>query len=83
VALCLGQRQTPWGQAKKPHLNYMKLKLSFDNLVAIKAALQMRLEFLEEEIKKAERAKNQNNLDFWSERHQALVLAIQNLQEVI
>jgi hypothetical protein len=81
VALCLGQRQTPWGQAKKPHLNYMKL--SFDNLVAIKAALQMRLEFLEEEIKKAERAKNQNNLDFWSERHQALVLAIQNLQEVI
>jgi len=61
----------------------MKLKLSFDNLVAIRAALQMRLEFLEEEIKKAERIKNQNNLDFWSERHQALVLAIQNLQEVI
>jgi hypothetical protein len=81
VALCLGQRQTPWGQAKKPHLNYMKL--SFDNLVAIRAALQMRLEFLEEEIKKAERAKNQNNLDFWSERHQALVLAMQNLQEVL
>jgi len=61
----------------------MKLKLSFDNLVAIRAALQMRLEFLEEEIKKAEQNKNQNNLDFWSERHQALVLAIQNLQEVI
>jgi hypothetical protein len=61
----------------------MKLKLSFDNLVAIRAALQMRLEFLEEEIKKAERIKNQNNLDFWSERHQSLVLAIQNLQEVI
>ena len=59
------------------------MKLSFDNLVAIRAALQMRLEFLEEEIKKAERIKNQNNLDFWSERHQSLVLAIQNLQEVI
>lgn len=43
----------------------------------------MRLEFLEEEIKKAERIKNQNNLDFWSEKHQALVLAIQNLKEVI
>ena len=61
----------------------MKLKLSFDNLVAIRAALQMRLEFFEEEIKKAEKIKNQNNLDFWSERHQSLVLAIQNLQEVI
>ncbi len=61
----------------------MKLKLSFDNLVAIRAALQMRLEFLEEAIKKAERIKNQNNLDFWSERHQSLVLAIKNLQEVI
>ena len=59
------------------------MKLSFDNLVAIRAALQMRLEFLEEEIKKAERAKNQNNLDLWSERHQALVLAMQNLQEVL
>jgi hypothetical protein len=77
----LGWQQTPWGQAKKPHLNYMKL--SFDNLVAIRAALQMRLEFLEEEIKKAERAKNQNNLDFWSEKHQALVFAIQDLQEVL
>ncbi len=59
------------------------MKLSFDNLISIKVALQMRLDFLEEEIKKAEQNKNQNNLDFWSERHQSLVLAIQNLQEVI
>jgi hypothetical protein len=59
------------------------MKIPYDSLIAIKVALQMRLEFLEEEIKKAERIKNQNNLDFWSEKHQALVLAIQNLKEVI
>lgn len=60
-----------------------KMKMPYDSLIAIKAALQIRLEFLEEQIKKAEQDKNQNNIDFWSQKHQTLVFAIQDLQEVL
>lgn len=57
--------------------------MPYDSLIAIKVALQIRLEFLEEQVKKAEQDKNQNNIDFWSEKHQTLVFAIQDLQEVL
>jgi hypothetical protein len=60
-----------------------KMKIPYDSLIAIKVALQIRLEFLEEQIKKAEQDKNQNNIDFWSEKHQTLVFAIQDFQEVL
>jgi hypothetical protein len=59
------------------------MKIPYDSLVALKVAFQMRLEFLEEEIRKAEQSRNQNNIEFWTERHQALVTAIQDLQEVL
>ena len=59
------------------------MKIPYASLVAIKTALQMRLETLEEEIRKAEQNKNQNSIEFWTERHQALVTAIQDLQEVL
>ena len=66
---------------KSPAL--FKMKIPYDSLIAIKVALQIRLEFLEEQIKKAELDKNQNNIAFWSEKHQTLVFAIQDLQEVL
>jgi len=68
-------------RSKSPVL--FKMKIPYDSLIAIKVALQIRLEFLEEQIKKAEQDKNQNNIEFWSGKHQALVFAIQDLQEVL
>jgi len=68
-------------RSKSPAL--FKMKIPYDSLIAIKVALQIRLEFLEEQIKKAELDKNQNNIAFWSEKHQTLVFAIQDLQEVL
>ena len=68
-------------RSKSPAL--FKMKIPYDSLVALKVAFQMRLEFLEEEIRKAEQSRNQNNIDFWVERHKALVAAIQDLQEVL
>lgn len=59
------------------------MKLSCDSLIALKVAFQMRLEFLEEEIRKAERSKNKNNIDFWVERHEALKTAIVDLEQAI
>jgi hypothetical protein len=43
----------------------------------------LRLEDLEKRIQNAERNKDQVNLDFWTERHQALVTAIKDLEEVL
>ena len=59
------------------------MKLSYDSLIALKIAFKMRLEYLEEEIKKAEKEKDKDTLAFWTDAHQKLVTAIQNLQEII
>ena len=60
-----------------------KMKIPYDSRVAIRTALQLRLEDLEKRIQKAEQNKDKVNLEFWSEKHQALVTAIQDLQEVL
>jgi len=60
-----------------------KMKIPYDSRVAIRTALQLRLEDLEKRIQKAEQNKDQVNLEFWTEKHQALVTAIQDLQEVL
>ena len=59
------------------------MKLSYDSLVALKVAFQMRLEYLEEQIKKAEKEKDRDTLVFWTDKHEKLVTAIQDLQEII
>jgi len=59
------------------------MKIPYDSLVAIRTALQLRLEDLEKRIQNAERNKDQVKLDFWTERHQALVTAIKDLEEVL
>ena len=59
------------------------MKIPYDSLVALKVAFQMRLEFLEEEIMKAEQSRNKNNIDFWVERHEALKTAIVDLEQAI
>ena len=61
------------------------MKLSYDSLVALKIAFKMRLEYLEEEIKKAEKEKekDRDTLAFWTDKHGKLVTAIQDLQEII
>jgi hypothetical protein len=59
------------------------MKLSYETLVALKTAFQFRLEYLEERIKNAEQINNQNDLAFWTDKHEKLVTAIQNLQEII
>jgi hypothetical protein len=63
------------------------MKLSYDSLVALKVAFQMRLEYLEEQIKKAEKEKekekDRDTLAFWTDKHEKLVTAIQDLQEII
>jgi hypothetical protein len=43
----------------------------------------LRLEDLEKRIQRAEQNKDKINLEFWTEKHQALVSAIQDLQEVL
>jgi hypothetical protein len=45
----------------------------------------MRLEYLEEQIKKAEKEKekDRDTLAFWTDKHEKLVTAIQDLQEII
>lgn len=68
-------------RSKSPAL--FKMKIPYDSLVALKVAFQMRLEFLEEEIRKAEQSRNQNNIDFWVERHEALKTAIIDLETII
>ncbi len=68
-------------RSKSPAL--FKMKIPYDSLVAIRTALQLRLEDLEKRIQNAERNKDQVNLDFWTERHQALVTAIKDLEEVL
>jgi hypothetical protein len=68
-------------RSKSPVL--FKMKIPYDSLVAIRTALQLRLEDLEKRIQNAERNKDQVNLDFWTERHQALVTAIKDLEEVL
>jgi hypothetical protein len=60
-----------------------KMKIPYDSRVAIRTALQLRLEDLENRIQKAEQNKDKINLEFWMEKHQALVSAIQDLQEVL
>lgn len=62
---------------------YFKMKIPYDSRIAIRTALQLRLEDLENRIQKAEQNKDKVNLEFWSEKHQALVTAIQDLQEVL
>ena len=62
---------------------YFNMKIPYDSRVAIRTALQLRLEDLEKRIQKAEQNKDKVNLEFWSEKHQALVTAIQDLQEVL
>jgi hypothetical protein len=59
------------------------MKLSYDSLIALKTAFQMRLEFLEEEIGKAEKAKDEGALIFWVDRHDALTTAITELETII
>ena len=68
-------------RSKSPVL--FQMKIPYDSLVAIRTALQLRLEDLEKRIQNAERNKDQVNLDFWTERHQALVTAIKDLEEVL
>jgi len=59
------------------------MKLSYDSLVALKIAFKMRLEYLEEEIKKAEKEKDKDTLAFWTDKHEKIVTAIQDLQGII
>ena len=59
------------------------MKIPYDSRVAIRTAFQLRLEDLEKRIQKAEQNKDQVNLEFWTEKHQALVTAIQDLEQVL
>jgi hypothetical protein len=59
------------------------MKLSYDSLDALKIAFQMRLEYLEEEIDKAEKAKDEAALIFWVDKHDTLKTAITELETII
>jgi hypothetical protein len=59
------------------------MKIPYDSRIAIRIAFQLRLEDLEKRIQKAEQNNDKVNLEFWTEKHQALVTAIQDLEQVL